>query len=235
MSKHHTRVSEEKRRLLLDKVLLILISAKEPIKINNKTYKKIIMGYTQIINAMIEYADTEEKEFIITNKSTFSKNEKYRSMIDNAKKTRAEITLNNKGLIFKAEPTILDLKILVENLTVENDKLKTELARKQNIIKTNEFNESVNNKNKIGSFIPADLKQSKATKILAKTLSILSSYGYISIVENPGNNLPTEVLFRTMGQTHKLSNFEDIREYVKTYIESKNDIDTIKIKPIEEI
>lgn len=230
---HHTQTKEKRTMELLDRVLNLLVTSEVPISLNNVTYNDITMSAPQIINAMHEYAEPSERidGIIIKDKSSFSKskNTTYYNMKEDAKDARTSFLLEGKSTQFHNNPSLLDLKLAVESLTVENDKLRTQLARKDNIIKLNEFNESLSETNKTVSFLPNHIKADKLNNILTKLLTLLSDVGMISI-SKVKNGKAGEINYRFMGKTHKVCNITELEDLMETYIENNNNIDVIKIK-----
>lgn len=186
MNDHYKTIKEEKTLKLLKRACDFLVDIQSPLKLNGKAYKKINFSHGQIINCMHHIAKTEERAdgLLFGNESTISKSDRYKTVIADAKRRRAEKEAKNLDLEFeRGEPDVLDMKLMINSMAAQIDALKEENASLDAIIKKAELREALEEKSGPINIHhkETEIEDQRIRELLTRLLFILSEEGILAI------------------------------------------------------
>jgi len=214
---HYTKTKEEKTTELMKRVLNILIDAPEPIELNKKKYRKINFSQGQVLDALHHYATPEEQieGIVFKNASTISHNDTYKEIIWSAKKKRADRLMEESGLSFSdREPTVTELKVMVDRLSFEKNQLSEKNRGLENIMKQAEI-EDLLERDKPVTNEPISIDR-KLIGLLEKLLILGSDEAVIAIEKGQGRK-SSQVFFEAHRGREFLCYVDDLKDLNITF------------------
>jgi len=222
---HYTKTKEEKTAELMERVLDILVHSTEPITLKKKEYKKINFSQGQVTDAVQEYAQPEDhiEGIVFRDSSTISHNSNYKKLILRAKAKRAEWLAGDSELIFEErELTNTELKIEIDRLLFEKEKLAKANRGLESIIRQAELEEALvdqNNKKELVSE-PVGV-DAKLISVLEKLL-LLNSRNESIFIEKGRGHKPSQVFYHGYEGSVLLCNANDLGSLNITYDVDRN-------------